>query len=172
MRITCEEAVSEVIGVMLMISVTLVIVGLVAVYATGAASGDEQPIRASLLASEVAQGGDGGYQVVFEHMAGDPFTLDQLEVSLGIRDDLAQHIVVRNDPGKPQYLQSYAENGKDVLLGDRFVLCDDGDGSKKELSWQGDGGAFTVEEGHYLTYRFIDRRTGAPVSSGEIAVEM
>lgn len=169
MRMEYEEAVSEVIGVMLMISVTLVIVGLVAVYATGAASGDDQPLKASLVASEVIADGDGGYQVVFEHMAGDPFTLNQTEVSLGSRDDSTAHIVVRNDAGKKQYLRSFTKNGKDVLLGDRFVLCADGK-DDDGLYWQGSSGKLSIKPGHYLTYRFIDRRTGAPISSGEIAV--
>jgi FlaG/FlaF family flagellin (archaellin) len=172
MRKEYEDAVSEVIGVMLMISVTLVIVGLVAVYATGAAEGDDKPVRASIVASEVIPDGSGGYQIIFEHMAGDPLTLDRLEVSLGARDDSTAHIIVRNEPGKKQYLQSYSKNGNDVLLGDRFVLCADGQ-DENGLNWQGEtGGKFMIQPGHYLTYRFIDRRTGAPVSSGEIAIDL
>jgi FlaG/FlaF family flagellin (archaellin) len=165
-----DSAVSEVIGVMLMISVTLIIVALVGVYATGAAGENEQTVRANLVASGVVLDGDGG--VVFEHMAGDPLDLDRLEVSLGARDDPSIHIIVRNEPGKKQYLQSYSKNGNDVLLGDRFVLCADGK-DENGLNWQGEnGGKFTIQAGHYLTYRFIDRRTGAPVSSGEVAIDL
>ncbi|WP_083523373.1 type IV pilin [Methanofollis ethanolicus] len=165
-----DNAVSEVIGVMLMISVTLIIVGLVAVYATGAAGENEQPVRANLVASGVILDGDGG--VVFEHMAGDPLNLDRLEVSLGIRDDPSSHIIVRNEPGKKQYIQKYSKNDSDVLLGDRFVLYADGK-DDNGLNWQGEtGGKFTIQPGHHLTYRFIDRRTGAPISSGEIAIDL
>lgn len=165
-----DNAVSEVIGVMLMISVTLIIVALVAVYATGAAGENEQSVRADLIASDVVHDTDTGeYMVVFEHMAGDPLDLDRVQVSLGVRDDATQHLIIRNEPDKKQYLQRSAKNGgKDVLLGDRFVLYAE-EGDTDGISW-GEGKTFTVESGHYLTYRFIDRRTGAPISSGEIMV--
>ncbi|WP_265581521.1 type IV pilin N-terminal domain-containing protein [Methanofollis aquaemaris] len=178
---TIDNAVSEVIGVMLMISVTLIIVALVAVYATGAASGDEQSVRASLIASEVMSGEDEDeYMVVFEHMAGDPLHLNQTTVSLGVRDDATRHIVVKNGKKdqndknnlkKEVYLQRFTNRGDKfmVQLGDRFVLYADGKDDNGDLYW-GEGKTFTVESGHYLTYRFIDRRTGAPISSGEIAV--
>lgn len=171
MRGVNEEAVSEVIGVMLMISVTLIIVALVAVYATGAASGGEQPVKASLIASKVMYDEDNEkYMVVFEHVAGDPFYLKQVQVSLGVRDDAMPHLVVNNNE-KP-YLQSFSnpEENFMVHLGDRFVLYAD-EWDTDSLSWNGEGGGkFTVESGHYLTYRFIDRHTGAPISSGEIMV--
>jgi FlaG/FlaF family flagellin (archaellin) len=169
---TTDNAVSEVIGVMLMISVTLIIVALVAVYATGAASGEEQSVRASLIASDVVPDTDTSeYMVVFEHMAGDPLALDQVQVSLGVRDDATQHVVIRNDPNNPgrtEYFESFSGDDDQVHLGDRFVLYTD-DGDTDGISW-GEGETFTVESGHYLTYRFIDRRTGAPISSGEIMV--
>ncbi|MBP2145325.1 FlaG/FlaF family flagellin (archaellin) [Methanofollis sp. W23] len=171
MRRVDEDAVSEVIGVMLMISVTLIIVALVAVYATGAASGDEQPVRASLIASEVMHDENTDeYMVVFEHVAGDPLHLKQVQVSLGVRDDAMPHLVVNND--KKSYLQSFSNPGENsmVHLGDRFVLYAD-EWDADSLSWNGEGGGkFTVESGHFLTYRFIDRHTGAPISSGEIMV--
>ncbi|WP_298670113.1 type IV pilin N-terminal domain-containing protein [uncultured Methanofollis sp.] len=164
---------SEVIGVMLMISVTLIIVALVAVYATGAAGEDDQPVRADLIASEVVHDTETGeYMVVFEHMAGDPLALDQVQVSLGVRDDATQHVVIRNGPdnsGRTEYFESFSGDDDQVHLGDRFVLYAD-EGDTDGISWGEGGGKFTVESGHYLTYRFIDRRTGAPISSGEIMI--
>jgi len=158
-----DGAVSEVIGVMLMISVTLIIVALVAVYATGAAGDTEQSVRADLVASGVMKNGN-TYQVVFEHMSGDSFDTDRLEVSLGSRENTALHMVLRNEPGTV-YIEGFADPV--IRLGDRFVVslgeCDD---TRVALP----GGA-EIRYGEHLTYRFIDRRTGSPVSSGEISIK-
>ncbi|MDD3856587.1 MAG: type IV pilin N-terminal domain-containing protein [Methanoculleus sp.] len=162
-RYSSDDAVSEVIGVMLMISVTLIIVALVAVYATGAAGDTTQPIKADLIASGTMKNGS-TYMVVFEHRAGDAFDVDQLAVSVGLREDPALHMTLRNEQD-----MAYIEGLGDpiVQLGDRFVVSLGGcDATGVVLP----GGAVLRYGGH-LTYRFIDRRTGSPVSSGEIPIK-
>ena len=162
-----DNAVSEVIGVMLMISVTLIIVALVAVYATGAAGDTTQPIRADLVASDVMKEKDGDrYQVIFDHLSGDPFNVDQVEVSIGSREDPTLHMVLRNE-GEKRCIETFDQDNQVVELGGRF---------KVSLGEYGDAkvtlpGGAEIECGkHHLTYRFIDRHTGSPISSGEVLI--
>ena len=152
---------SEVIGVMLMLSVTLIIVALVAVYATGAAGDTTQPVKADLVASGEMKAGD-AYRVVFEHRAGDAFDVNQLTVSVGLRENAAVHMILRNEGTEER--NGYFRSGESIVkLGDRFwVSIGDVDGNRITLP----GGA-EIRYGQHLTYRFIDRRTGAPISSGE-----
>lgn len=160
-----DDAVSEVIGVMLMISVTLIIVALVAVYATGAAGDTTQPIKADLVASGVTKDGD-MYRVVFEHRAGDAFDVDQLAVSVGLREDPALHMILRNEDAEER-IGCFRSEDSIVQLGDRFwVYLGDVGGDRITLP----GGA-EIRYGQHLIYRFIDRRTGSPISSGEILIQ-
>jgi len=159
-----ESAVSEVIGAMLMISVTLIVVALVAVYATGSAGETEQSIRADLVASGAMKNGS-TYQVVFEHRSGDDFEIERLEVSIGSREQPDLHMVLRNDPDET-YIEGFVQDSRTVRLGDRFLVSiGEIDSDQVDLP----GGA-EIGYGEHLTYRFIDRRTGSPISSGEVAI--
>jgi FlaG/FlaF family flagellin (archaellin) len=169
-----DDAVSEVIGVMLMISVTLIIVALVAVYATGSAGDTKQPIRADLVASDVTtvdKNGDTWYQVVFDHRSGDPFNIDQVQVSIGSRENFTVHMLLWNEPGKQQYIETFDPDNQMVLLGDRFkVSIGTYDHGGAKVTLPGDGGREIKCGEHHLTYRFIDRRTDSPISSGEVLI--
>jgi hypothetical protein len=165
-----DNAVSEVIGVMLMISVTLIIVALVAVYATGAAGDTAQPIRADLVATGQPELNESTstYQVVFDHLSGDPFNVDQVEVSIGSREDQTLHMVLRNE-GEPRLIETFDPDNPMVELGDRFkVSLGKYDETNKRVTLP--GGAKIECGKHHLTYRFIDRRTGSPISSGEVLI--
>lgn len=171
-----EDAVSEVVGVMLMITITLVIVALVAVYASGAAAGsDEHPVRANIVASDcgpgIVQESDSTYQVVFEHMAGDSFDLARVDLILGVREDTTRRITIRDNPGAGgSYLEGFEEGARDVYLGDRFLLHGRYENGEAVFTAPGAGGEFRIKPGRHLTYRFVDRLTGVPISSGEIEV--
>jgi FlaG/FlaF family flagellin (archaellin) len=170
-RYFSDNAVSEVIGVMLMISVTLIIVALVAVYATGAAGDTTQPIKADLIASgtinETINGKD-AYQIVFEHRAGDAFDVDQLAVSVGLREDPTLHMILRNEDVEER-ITCFDSEISIVQLGDRFKVSIGEYDSHAEVILLGEGRE--IKCGEHLTYRFIDRRTGAPISSGEISIQ-
>lgn len=170
-----DDAVSEVVGVMLMITITLVIVALVAVYASGAAAGsDEHPVRATIVASDCGPGivpeSNFDYQVVFEHIAGGSFDLARIDLGLGVSEDPTKRITIRNDPGMGIFhLEGVEKEVQDIFLGDRFYLngwCEDG------KAVFGEGGGFWIEHGQHLTYQFIDRLTGVPFSSGEIEIKV
>lgn len=161
-RMDVDSAVSEVIGTMLMISVTLIIVALVAVYATGAAGDTEKSVSADLVASGVIQNeSTKTYQVVFDNQAGDDFEIDRLEVSIGSREQPDLHLVLNST-----YIQNFESGCSMVRLGDRFLVSIGAiDDDHVELP----GGA-EIGYGEHMTYRFIDRRTGSPISSGEVLI--
>jgi len=169
-----DNAVSEVLGVMLMISVTLIIVALVAVYATGLASGNEQPIKADLVATADPttgdKNGDTWYQVVFDHRSGDPFNVDLVQVSIGSRENFTGYTLLGNEQGagKQQYIETFDPENQMILLGDRFkVSIGEYDHDTGVIFL---GGGREIRCGEHLTYRFIDRRTGSPISSGEVLI--
>jgi len=170
-----DSAVSEVLGVMLMISVTLIIVAIVAVYATGSASDTRQPIRADLIATadattEIDKNGDTWYQVIFDHRSGDPFNVDQVQVSIGSRENLTVHTLLGNEQGAgKQYIETFARDDRRmVLLGDRFKVSIGEYDRDAKVILLGEGRE--IKCGEHLTYRFIDRRTGSPISSGEVLI--
>jgi len=154
---------------MLLLSVTLIIAAVVAVYATSSVSEPGQPIKADLVASDVVTE-SGTYQIIFDHRSGDPFNVDRVEVSLISREDPSVHMLLGNKPGGQQYIETFDDNQM-VLLGDRFKVSlgtynEDSDTLK--LFFPGDREINCSE--HHLTYRFIDSRAGVPISSGEILI--
>ena len=161
-----DNAVSEVIGVMLMISVTLIIVALVAVYATGSASDTTQPIRADLVATGQPELNKttNTYLVVFDHLSGDPFNVDQVEVSIGSREDLTVRMLLRNE-GEQRYIETFDPQNQMVLLGDRFKVSI-GTYVQKDAKVILPEKRGEIKCGEHLTYRFIDRNAGCPISSG------
>ncbi len=165
-----DNAVSEVVGVMLLLSVTLIIAALVAVYATGSAGDTTQPIRADLVATGQPELNEttSTYLVVFDHRSGDPFNVDQVEVSIGSRENLTVRMLLGNEPGKQRCIETFDPDNQMVLLGDRFKVSigtyDDG-----TVTLHGDGNR-EIRCGDHLTYRFIDRNAGCPISSGEVLI--
>ncbi|MDV0443148.1 hypothetical protein McpCs1_05160 [Methanocorpusculaceae archaeon Cs1] len=151
-----DSAVSEVVGVLLMLTITLILVSLVAVSMNSAVSSTEKPITATIIASGVH-----GKNITFENTAGDAFVLNQIELRLGIREYPSQYTTLRNTAEKERLI-SYSDSPT-IALGDRFYIESEGG---EKLRW----GSFEISSGSHLTYRFYDLRTGSPISSGEISV--
>ncbi len=172
MRNSNDSAVSEVVGVMLLLSVTLIIAAVVAVYATDSASEPGQSIRADLVASGVMlnKNDDKTYQIIFDHRSGDPFNVDRVKVSLISREDPSVHMLLGN--GEQRYIETFdPDNPTMVLLGDRFkVSIGEYDNGNVTLYENGEIKCEIKCGEHHLTYRFIDSHAGAPISSGEILI--
>ena len=149
-----NDAVSEVVGVLLMLTVTIILVSLVAVVMNGAVDETETPITANIVGSY-----DNG-NIIMENVAGDSFSLNQIEVRLGVREDPTKYVILRN--GELTYLVSFTGDNI-IALGDRFKIM--GTQEDEGASW----GSLHVSTGNHLTYRFYDA-SGKPISSGEILV--
>ena len=146
-----EDAVSEVVGIMIMLTITVVLAAVVALAATSAVGDTEKPLTAEITAVGVS--GDG---VTFELISGEPFALSDIRVVLGVREDSSKSVSI---PGT----ELEAKTGDTIFLGDRFRL--EGTSTADEISF----GEMKVSHGEHLTYRFYDK-TDRPFSSGEIRI--
>lgn len=143
-----DSAVSE-----LMLTITLILVNLVAVSMNCAVSSTEKPVSATIVASGIS-----GKNVTFENIAGDALVLDQIELRLVIREYPSQYATLRGSSNLTSY-SGYST----IALGDRFYIESEEDSS---FRW----GSFNICSGNYLTYSIYDLRTGSPVSSWEISI--
>ena len=138
-----DNAVSEVVGVMIMLTITIVIAAVLALAATSAIGDTETPLTAEITAVSVS-----GDDVIFELISGEPVALSDIRVVLGIREDSTKSVSIPGTDLTP------VVSGNTIFLGDRFTLT------------LPDG---FVSSGEHLTYRFYDT-TDRPFSSGEIRV--
>ena len=148
-----EDAVSEVVGIMIMLTITVVLAAVVALAATSAVGDTEKPLTAEITAVGVS-----GDEITFELISGEPFALSDIRVVLGVREDSTKTASVAGTE-----LKAVASSGDIIFLGDRFYL--DGTPSGTVINIEG----MTVSHGEHLTYRFYDT-TDRPFSSGEIRV--
>ena len=146
-----EDAVSEVVGIMIMLTITVVLAAVVALAATSAVGDTEKPLTAEITAVGVS-----GDEITFELISGEPFALSDIRVVLGVREDSSKSVSI---PGT----ELEAKTGDTIFLGDRFRL--EGTLTADEISF----GEMKVSHGEHLTYRFYDS-TDRPFSSGEIRI--
>ncbi|ADN35132.1 Protein of unknown function DUF1628 [Methanolacinia petrolearia DSM 11571] len=86
MRFFVEDAVSAVIGVMLMLAVTIIIASTVAAFAGGASTTFEDTPSASLAVYCDGSVDDGNFNIIFEHLGGDKISTDDLKIVTWIED--------------------------------------------------------------------------------------
>ena len=139
-----EDAVSEVVGIMIMLTITVVLAAVVALVATSAVGDTEKPLTAEITAVGVS-----GDEITFELISGEPFALSDIRVVLGVREDSTKTASVAGTEMIP-----LVSGTNTIFLGDRFKLT---------------LGGMTVSTGEHLTYRFYDS-TDRPFSSGEIRI--
>lgn len=84
MRAISEDAVSPVIGVMLMITVTIIVAAVVAAFVGGASTQFEKTPQASMRV--YCDGSDEDFNIIFEHLSGDPLRTEDLRIVTWIRD--------------------------------------------------------------------------------------
>lgn len=148
-----EDAVSEVVGIMILLTITVVLAAVVALAATSMVGETEKPLSAEITAVSVT-----GDEVIFELISGEPFALSDIRVVLGVREDSTETKSIAGIKLTP--LVSGADT---IFLGDRFRL--EGTSTTDGISFWG----ITVQKGDHLTYRFYDS-TDRPFSSGEIRI--
>jgi len=139
-----DDAVSEVVGVMIMLVITILLVSIVGASASGLVSDDKTPVSAELVFVE-----DSGNNLIFEHRTGDPLTLSSLKLVLGVRDNMTRNI--------PLNASSFTSTGgSSVQVADRILISFDT--------------STLASPGEYITYQFYDIESQSLVSSGEILV--
>lgn len=141
-----EDAVSEVVGIMILLTITVVLAAVVVLAATSMVGETETPLSAEITAVGVS-----GDDVIFELISGEPFALSDIRVVLEVREDSTKTASVAGT-------DLISVTGEDnIFLGDRFKL--------QKSTFEG----MNVQTGEHLTYRFYDS-TDRPFSSGEIRI--
>ena len=151
MKQKTDDAVSEVVGVLIMLTVTIILVSVVAVAITGTVSDTEKPLNSQVTATAVI-----GDDILFELISGDSFPLSNVKVSLGVRENSTASISIIGT-------NLVGISGDVITIGDRFRL--NGTTVSEGINF----GGMTVQKGEHLTYRFFDK-SGKPFSSGEIRI--
>ncbi|WP_292408282.1 MULTISPECIES: type IV pilin N-terminal domain-containing protein [unclassified Methanoculleus] len=166
-----SRGISEVFGVMLMLTITLIVACIVAVFVGGFSFGDEeQAISANLVASELNTSADPPY-ILFEHVSGDPVDLNSIVISLGLRSSAKNTTNIQNTEDS-DYIQNYGAPDKTkIAVGDRFILYADGS-DDDGIYWEKSPTArFFAPWNDYITYQILDVRSNRPISSGKIPVD-
>ena len=149
-----DSGVSEVVGVMIMITVTLILAGFVLISANSVTSTHEKPISSTVTATEIKD-----YDIIFDNVYGEPFTLDRIGISMSISERPIQSIMLSGSD--TSRFKSYSDDGK-VVLGGRFKILSEYD---DKTGW----GEFVLNSGEHLDYSVYDMKTNTLMSSGRIA---
>ncbi len=87
MNSTWEDAVSPVIGVMLMITVTIIVAAVVAAFVGGASTQFEKTPQASMrVYCDWSEDDLSDFNIIFEHLSGDPLRTQDLRIVTWIKD--------------------------------------------------------------------------------------
>lgn len=135
-----DEAVSPVVGVMLMLTITVLLAGVFAAAASGLFSGGiDKPANAEI--NYLSSTGD---SYIFEMTAGDPVSVSRLKAVFTLRDD------------KSVYSTTELSDNKVLRIGDLLQV------PKPSES------GFLSDDGKYIVWMFYDTKSGKLLSSGEI----
>ncbi|MBP2133473.1 FlaG/FlaF family flagellin (archaellin) [Methanomicrobium sp. W14] len=164
-----EDAVSPVIGVMLMIVVTIIIAAVVSAFAGGmSATEDKVPTAAFTVSADL----DGNGTIIFKDTGGDELILDEVLVQMEYNDST---ITLSNldKMGKRDY-KYLTELGNDadgfIAGGDRMVLtCDTNDETNKLLVFQPTDVEtnFTIPYYAHVDYMIIDKESSKAIQTGK-----
>ena len=156
------DAVSPVVGVMLMLAVTVMIAAVVSTYAGGFSGGAEKSPQSSIRATSNLDDD----RIYFEHNGGDPFTISSINVVLRSRDNKTSLSV--NDVGSSK-LKAFEEVGSGgssadtvVKAGDTFYIEGEGIGSDTGMKF----GNMILTNNTQITWLVVDKETGKTISMG------
>jgi archaeal type IV pilus assembly protein PilA len=156
------DAVSPVVGVMLMLAVTVMIAAIVSTYAGGFSGGAEKSPQSSIRATpDLDQ-----HKIYFEHNGGDPFMLSSINVILREHDNKTSLSI--NDAGGNR-VNNFTEVGSGadsadttIQAGDTFYLegvdPDDPDCMKF--------GSVILRNNTKITWLIVDKETSKTISMG------
>jgi FlaG/FlaF family flagellin (archaellin) len=168
-----EDAVSPVIGVMLMIVVTIIVAAVVSAFAGGmSATEDKVPTAAFTVNADL----DGNGTILFKHTGGDELMIDEVLVQLEY-DDVSIILSNLDEMTGLSDLEYLTEMGGDadgfITGGDRMILtCDNNDVSNKALVFEPDSAAanFTIPYYAHVNYMILDKESEKAIQTGEFVL--
>jgi len=194
MKRLTENAVSPVVGVMLMLVVVIIIAAVVSAFAGGLGTNIKKAPQVSLEVTPVIQDiqdqNTGNYVpdypvgftadngLLFEHSGGDPFDLKEIEVhiqytdskiKIGTNDILPSPSC--NSTAVKGYLMKIGAADSFISAGDKFMLYADNcriDKFGSQISWQPAGAArsFSIPKNARGEYTVVDKTSGKAIQQG------
>ena len=192
-----EDAVSPVIGVMLMIVVTVIVAATVSAFAGGYADTDKKASTAVISchylpgtgianptqpSSRTGEGmivaiPDGG--LIFTHESGDFINLLDTYMVISNGDEsrrfdyttLQKVNSKQTDPvvANKGGIVNFNDYDREINTGNQFVLASDNDGGSVPKGYLGwNNPAFYLTENQIATFTLVDRESGQTISSGRI----
>lgn len=160
-----EDAVSPVVGVMLMLVVTIVIAAVVSAYAGGMTGGSKKSPQSTVTATPDLQ----EHLIAFEHTGGSAFSLDEIEVVFQTKDQKVA--LTTNDVGTSclAFNKTGASDSM-VKAGERFVVRGSDPGWTTGITYGPSGGTTTLQENTRVTWMIVDRPSARTIASGEMVV--
>lgn len=171
------DAVSPVVGVMLMLAITVMLAAIASAFAGGFSETTEKSPQSSLSASanfaNISIDGKEYYRIYFDHTGGDPFSLNSVKVVFRSDETENKTQLTRQDVGTLcNNFTLLGENGPSynettVRAGDRFFI----DGNVTQNSDGNTGvqfGKVVFWKNKELTWMVIDSRTGKTISMGSL----
>ena len=157
-----ENAVSPVVGVMLMLSVTVLIAALVSTYAGGFSGSVEKTPKSTIRAvPDLSRD-----RISFEHNGGDPFLLSSIKIVLQEHDNKTAFSF--NDAGS-SLVRNFSEvgSGSNVIdstiqAGDMFFADGEGIGSHTGMRF----GDVILKNDTQVTWLVVDKASGKTISMG------
>ena len=188
-----EDAVSPVVGVMLMLVVTIIIAAVVSGFAGGLAEGKQKAPQASLecTISENGMGEAYGYELVIKHLSGDPIDTHNMKLvtswvdsdgTFHTRATLAYNGTPNTDYGSGQYHEPYKvipgvlPGGDETLWFGNYIMRA-GDVAKSTMNIGPSNSATTIIKNwadltgnEVINVKLIDLKSGSMVYNKDIVV--
>jgi archaeal type IV pilus assembly protein PilA len=156
------DAVSPVVGVMLMLAVTVMIAAIVSTYAGGFSGGAEKSPQSSIRATPDVDEA----RIYFEHNGGDPFTLSSIAVVLRAGDNTTT--LSASDAGGSK-VRNFSEVGNRGGSSDSTIKAGDTFFIEGAATPDGTGiqfGSMTLAPDTRITWLVMDKETGKTISMG------
>lgn len=158
-----DDAVSPVVGVMLMLVVTIIIAAVVSAFA-GGIGGDTKSTPQASFGVEVDLSNNA---TIFDHRGGD--TLDLNEIAIVFGQDDTKITLTRLDVGSSrcEAFEKVGDLGTIIRPGDRFII--QGEGFDYTELGMGSGiayGSMTIADNKRASWTIMDRSSNTPIASG------
>jgi FlaG/FlaF family flagellin (archaellin) len=156
-----EDAVSPVVGVMLMLVVTIVIAAVVSAFAGGLSGGTGKAPQASIDCSVELD----SQSFIFEHKGGDAFALKDVKVVFAT-EDTKTTLTMADIGGNVVAFKELGATDDMIGTGDKFLLQGSDPGWTEGIEF----GGFSLVKNTKIRWSIIDKGTDKAIATGSIAL--
>ncbi len=157
-----DEAVSAVVGVMLMLTVTIIIAAVISAYAGGLGGTKDKSSQVTFTASVSAP------YITFDHMGGDAVSLDDIRVILDQENRRISITESNIDKVDGYNLTRKGSPGNIVLSGDAILL--EGVSNGSNLDFNTDDEFFTIDHDKTFTWTLLSQKGSEILARGTLTL--